>query len=270
MKLKEYRIPIPLTLDEYHLGQQWTEFELFKENFHTCLTLSNNLTEKKRLEIIEEKIPSYLKFHITSSTIITHKKYHFKDQKPKYFDLFFLNTQHDFILDEYSINNWPYTLTIIENLLYSIRIIIQSYYNDNNNLSLMNNKQMSHLYFSLNYEQIKNLKDYEIINIAEQINDKNDYHFDEDLTRNFSKKKPNILPLELNTKWYENSHKTQPSMCVYKLIELIMLNDKSFLSKAMNKLIVKIERNFFQTRKTVNSIEFYKISFLLEHSVFYH
>lgn len=238
MKLKEYRIPIPLTLDEYRLGQQWTEIELFKENLSTCFITSDNLTEEKRLEIIEEKIPLNLKSFITSTTIITHKKYNLKDQKPKYLDLLFLNTQTDLILDEYSFNNWPYTLTIIENLIHSIRIIIQSYYL-NNNLSLINNKENSQIYFSLNQEQIKDLKDYEIINIADKLDEKKDYRIDEDPTRNFSKKKPNILPLEFNRKWYENWPQNQPSMCVYKLIELIIINEKSFLSKATNKFLVK-------------------------------
>jgi len=235
MKLKEYRIPIPLTLDEYRLGQQWTEIELFKETLQTCstsITIYDNLTEEKRLEILNEKIPLNLKSNITSTTIVQHKKYNLKDQKPKFLELFFLNTKTELILDEYSFNNWPYTLTIIENFDYSIRIIIQSYYINHNN----NN---SHLYFSLNNEQIKYLKDYEIINIAERLDDKNDYRIDEDPTRNISKKKPNILPLEFNTKWYENWPKNQPLMCVYKLIELIIFNEKSFFTKATNKFLVK-------------------------------
>jgi len=238
MKLKEYRIPIPLTLEEYRLGQQWTENELFKENLQTCRTIYNNITEEKRLEIIKEKIPLNLKSIITSSTIITHKIYNFKDQKPKFIEFFFLNTKTDLILDEYSFNNWPYTLTIIENLDNSIRIIIQSYY-INNNLSIINNNQNSQIYFSLNDEQIKYLKDYEIINISERLDDKKDYRIDEDPTRNISIKKPDLLPLELNTKWYENWPNNQPSMCVYKLIELIIFNEKSFFTKATNKFLVK-------------------------------
>lgn len=235
MKLKEYRIPLPLTLDEYRRGQQWTENELFKETFQTCstsITLDNHLSEEKRLEIIKEKIPFNYKSYITSSTRITHKKYHIKDQKPKFLELFFLNSKTDLILDEYAFNNWPYTLTIIENLDHSLRILIQSYY-INHHYSILNNSQ---LYFSLTDEQMKYLKDYEIINIAERLED---YRIDEDPTRNISRKKPNILPLQLNTKWYENWPKNQSSMCVYKLIEVILFNEKSFFTKAANKILVK-------------------------------
>lgn len=60
MKLKEYRIPLPLTLDEYRLGQQWTENELLKETFPTCSTcriMNEQITEEKRTEIIRKKFP---------------------------------------------------------------------------------------------------------------------------------------------------------------------------------------------------------------------
>jgi hypothetical protein len=237
MKLKEYRIPLPLTLDEYRRGQQWTENELLKETiqtYSTSIIFDNYFNEEKRLEIINEKIPLNLKSYITSSTLITHKKYHIKNQKSKFFELFFFNSKTDLILDEYAFNNWPYTLTIIENLDYSLRIFIQSYYI---------NHHLSQFYFSLTDEQMKYLKDYEIINIAERFEEKNkDYRIDEDPTRNISRKKPNILPLQLNTKWYENWPKTQPSMCVYKLIEVILFNEKSFFTKATNKLLVEKKR----------------------------
>jgi hypothetical protein len=241
MKFKEYRIPMPLTLDEYRLGQQWTENELFQEIFPTCITMN----DQKRLEIIEEKIPVNLKSNITSETLITHKKYNLKDQKPKFLGLLFSNSKTDLILDEYSFDNWPYTLTIIENLDYSIRIIIQSYY-INNHLSNIYQNSNSQLYFSLNNEQMKYLKDYEIINIAERLEDKKDYRIDEDPTRNVSRKKPYLLPLQLNTKWYENWPNNQESMCVYKLIELIIFNEESFFTKATNKLIVKIKISRFR------------------------
>ncbi|CAF3593818.1 unnamed protein product, partial [Rotaria sp. Silwood2] len=241
MRLKEYRIPIPLNLDEYRLGQQWTEIELLKETLQTCstcITIYENISEQERLDIINEKIPITLKTNITSSTLITHKKYNIKDQTPKFLELFFLKSKNDLILDEYSWDNWPYTLTIIENIDYYIRIIIQSYY-INNNLSIINNN--SQLYFTLNDEQIKSLKDYEIINIAERLDEKKDYRLDEDPTRNLSIKKPNILPLQLNTKWYENWPNNQSSMCVYKLIELNIFNEnndeKSFFTKTTNKIL---------------------------------
>ncbi|CAF3511571.1 unnamed protein product [Rotaria sp. Silwood1] len=241
MRLKEYRIPIPLNLDEYRLGQQWTEIELLKETLQTCstcVTLYDNISEQERLDIINEKIPLTLKTNIKSSTKMTHKKYNIKDQTPKFLELFFLKSNNDLILDEYSWDNWPYTLTIIENIDYYIRIIIQSYY-INNNLSIINNN--SQLYFTLNDEQIKSLKDYEIINIAERLDEKKDYRLDEDPTRNSSIKKPNILPLQLNTKWYENWPNNQSSMCVYKLIELNIFNEnndeKSFFTKTTNKIL---------------------------------
>jgi hypothetical protein len=242
MKLKEYRIPIPLTLDEYRLGQQWTEIELLKESLQTSSTyvsIYDYITDKENLEIINEKIPLILKPNITSATKLLYKKYHIKDQLPKFIDLFFDKTKTDLVLDEYSWENWPYTLTIIENIENDIRVIIQSYYANNNN---------SQVYFTLNDEQIKYLKDYEIINIAEKIEEKKEYRIDEDPTKNISVKKPNILPLELNSKWYEHWPITQPSMCVYKLIEFTILNEKtdekSFFTKTTNKYIVKLQHFF--------------------------
>jgi hypothetical protein len=238
MKLKEYRIPIPLTLDEYHLGQQWTELELIKETLQTCstcVTICDNISEQERLEIFQEKIPLTLQTQITSSTQMTHKKYNIKDQTPKFLECFLFKSKSDLILDEYSWDNWPYTLTVIENLEYYIRIIIQSCYRS----TITDDHQFV---FSLNDEQMKYLKDYEIINIAERLDEKKDYRVDEDPTRNISIKKPHLLPLQLNTKWYENWPKNQSSMCVYKLIELITFNEKndekSFFTKATNKLLV--------------------------------
>ncbi|CAF3637824.1 unnamed protein product [Rotaria sordida] len=266
MRLKEYRIPIPLNLDEYRLGQQWTELELLKESLQTCstcITIYDNISEQERLDIINEKIPLTLKTNITSSTLMTHKKYNIKDQTPKFLELFFFKSKNDLILDEYSWDNWPYTLTIIENIDYYIRIIIQSYYR-NNNLSFINNNN-SQLYFTLNNEQIKYLKDYEIINIAERLDEKKDYRLDEDPTRNLSIKKPNILPLQLNTKWYENWSNNQSSMCVYKLIELIIFNEnndeKSFLTKTTNKIlwssIIKTQKMIYHRfhQKLISNID---------------
>ncbi|CAM4816123.1 unnamed protein product [Rotaria magnacalcarata] len=265
MRLKEYRIPIPLTLDEYRLGQQWTEIELLKETLETCTTcikIYDNITEQERLNIINEKIPLELKNNITSSTIITHKKYNIKDQTPKFLELLFSKPKTDLMLDEYSWDNWPYTLTIIENTDYYIRIIIQSYY-INNNLSIINNN--SPLNFPFNSEQIKYLKEYEIINIAERLDEKNDYRIDEDPTRNSSMKKPNILPLQLNTKWYENWPNQKSSMWVHKLIELIIVNEnndgKSFFTKTTDKIlwssIIKIQKMIYHRfhQKMICSID---------------
>lgn len=238
MKFKEYCIPLPLTLDEYRRGQQWTENELLKESFQTCSTsilLDEQLVDEKRVKIINEKLPFSYRTHLTSSTNITHKKYHIKNPKSKLFDFFRLHSKTDFILDEFSFNNWPYTLTILENLDHSLRIFIQSFYMNN----MLNQSEHSQLYFALNDEQMKDFNQYEIINIAERIEEKKDYRIDEDPTRNISRKKPHILPLQLNSKWYENWPNNQPSMCVYKLIELIHCNDKSLLTKATNKLLVR-------------------------------
>ncbi|CAF0715680.1 unnamed protein product [Adineta steineri] len=237
MKLKEYRIPMPLTLDEYRLGQQWTEIELLKESlqtYSTCIKISDNIPEEKRLEIIHEKLPLRLQSTINSSIQMKHKKYFIKDQKSKFFDFFSFKSKIDLILDEYSWDNWPYTLTIVENIENSIRIIIQSYYK---NISLSQMNLNSQLYFSLNDEQRKYLKDYEIINISERFEDKKDYRIDEDPTRNISLKKPNLLPLQFSTKWYENLSKNQSLMYVYKLIELVMIDEESFFTRATNKIL---------------------------------
>lgn len=251
MKLKEYRIPLPITLDEYRRGQQWTEIELLKETFQTSSTsliLNESITDEKHLQIIYEKLPFSFKSHLTPSMMITHKKYQIQNPKNKFFDFFLLNSKADLILEEYSINSWPYTLTILENLDHSLRILIQSFY-INNHLAMLNQTDNSHVYFALNDQQIKALNEYEIINIAERLEEKKDYRIDEDPTRNFSRKKPHLLPLQFNSKWYEHWPRNQPSMCVYKLIELIIFNEKSFITKATNKLLVKsdqgdLNRNF--------------------------
>lgn len=241
MKIKEYRIPLPITLDEYRRGQQWTETELLKETFQTSSTsliLNESITDEKHFQIIYDKLPCSFKSHLTSSTIITHKKYQIQNPKNKFFDFFLLNSKTDLILEEYFINNWPHTLTILENLDHSLRILIQSFY-INNHLPMLNQPENSQRYFALNEQQMKSLNDYEIINIAERLDEKKDYRIDEDPTRNFSRKKPHLLPLQLNSKWYEHCPRNHPSMCVYKLIELIIFNEKSFISKATNKLLVK-------------------------------
>ena len=240
MKFKEYRIPLPLTLDEYRRGQQWTENELLKETFQTCSTLillDEQITDEQHAKIIWEKLPFSYKSHLAPSTSITHKKYRIQNSKSKLFDFFLLNTKADFILDEFSFNNWPYTLTILENVEYSLRIFIQSFY-VNNHLTMFNRAEHCQFYFPWNNDdERKSFNQYEIINIAERFDEKKDYRIDEDPTRNFSRKKPHLLPLQLNSKWYENWPSHQPSMCVYKLIELILFNEKSLLTKATNKLL---------------------------------
>ncbi|CAF0849875.1 unnamed protein product [Adineta ricciae] len=249
MKLKEYRIPMPLSLDEYHLGQQWTEIELLKETLQTCathVTMFENITEQERMKIINDKVPLPLRDKISFLTPMTHRQYQIKDQKSKFFNFVFFKPKTDLVLDEYSWDSWPYTLTIVENLENSIRIIVQSYCQTNSPLAINQNCQV---YFPLNTDQMRISKDYEIINVSERLDEKRDYRIDEDPTRNISLKKPNLLPLELNSKWYEN----QSSICVYKIVELMMLNDsneeKSFLSKATNKIIwssiVKTQRMLY-------------------------
>ncbi len=52
-----------LSLEEYRLGQHWTEKELFKETLQTCstcITIDQNISEEKRLEMINEKVPLHL------------------------------------------------------------------------------------------------------------------------------------------------------------------------------------------------------------------
>ena len=256
MKLKEYRIPIPLTLDEYRLGQQWTEIELLKEvrrTCSTCLTIYENIGEQERAEIIKEKLPSTFHTTITASTPMAHKKYNVKNQMPKFLELLFVKASTDLILDEYSWDSWPYTITIIENAEYHMRLIIQSYYVDNH-LAALNRTSHLQSVFSVNDEQMKYLKDYEVINIAERL-DSADYRIDEDPTRIQSLKKPHLLPLEVNSKWYEQWPKSCASMCVYKLIELVVANEKtdsqSLLTKATNRLLVNLD---FHSDETCHSL----------------
>lgn len=249
MKLKEYRIPIPLTLDEYRLGQQWTENELLKETFQncsTCLTIFDHVNEQERLDIIKDKIPNTWKTNITAATLMTHKRYNVKDQIPKYVEVLFLKSKTDLILDEYCWDDWPYTLTIIENVEHNMRILIRSYYRNNHLMSINEtNTRNLQVFYSIDDEQTKYLRDYEIINIAERL-DAKEYRSDEDPTKVSSMKKPHLLPLQLNARWYENWPASQSSMCVYKLIELVMVDgksdEKSFLGKAANKVLVSSNR----------------------------
>ena len=264
MKLKEYRIPIPLTLEEYRLGQQWTENELLKETFQncaTCLTIFDHSNEQERSDIIKEKIPMTLKTTITSATPMTHKRYNVKDQIPKYLEVLFLKSKTDLILDEYCWDDWPYTLTIIENVEYRLRIIIRSYYRNNHLTSIheTNNANLQ-VFYSINDEQMKYLNDYEIINIAERLEPK-EYHADEDPTKISSVKRPHLLPLQFNSKWYENWSTNNSSMCVYKLIELVMFDgkveEKSFLTKAANKILVLISFSLQNVFRSILSLSLF-------------
>lgn len=244
MKLKEYRIPMPLTLDEYRLGQQWTEIELLRETLQTsstCVTFYDHVNEQERSEIITEKVPHALQSKLTSSTPMTHRKYHIKDQQSKLFDFFLFKPKIELILDEYSWDRWPYTLTIVENLENDVRIVIQSCCQP---LSSSSIDPTSHRCFSLTNEQTKALKDYELINISERCEERREYRADEDPTRNVSRKKAQLLPLQANSRWYENTTRNHPLVCVCKLIELVMLSeghgDSSLLTKATNRLIVRL------------------------------
>ena len=170
---------------------------------------------------------------------MTHKQYNIKDQIPKFVELLLVKSKADLVLDEYCWDDWPYTLTIIENVDFHLRVIIQSYYRHNHLTSITHSNPNLQLFFSLNEDQMKCLKDYEIINITERLEEK-EYRSDEDPTRTHSARKPHLLPLQLNVKWYENWPKTHSSMCVYKLIELVMFDEKSLLNKATNRILVSL------------------------------
>lgn len=58
MRLKEYRIPIPLILDEYQLGKQGIEIQLIKEILQICstyFTIYEHTTEQECSDIINGK-----------------------------------------------------------------------------------------------------------------------------------------------------------------------------------------------------------------------
>jgi hypothetical protein len=247
MKLKEYRIPMPLSLEEYRLGQRWTEMEMLKETFHRCsdhLTICDHLDSNDRSALIEEKIPFHLRARIDSSTAFIHKQYRITDQLPKLIGLFFSTSDHNLILDEYSWDQWPYTLTIIENNASRLRVIIQSYHR-NNLVTCIHQSHNLSLFYSIGNEQLKHLKDYEVINIAERIDHK-DYRSDEDPTCNVSLKKPHLLPISADGKWYEQWSQTRASTCVYKLIELVF-NDEthsqhSLIDRMTSRILVKDDR----------------------------
>lgn len=242
---------MPLTLDEYRLGQQWTEKELLKETFEncsSCLTIFDHRDENERAEILKEKFPvKNLPLNISAATNMTHKRYNVKDQIPKSVELLFLKSKNDLILDEYSWDVWPFTLTIIECNEYHWRIIIRSHYRNNHSADLYEtNRKILQTFYSIDDEQEKSLHDCEIINIAERLEGK-DYRSEEDPTKTSSRKKPDLLPLHLNAKWYENWPNQRPSMCVFKLIELVVLNEKSLLNKATNKLLVRPSLRLLRT-----------------------
>ena len=258
-KFKEYRIPMPLTLDEYRLGQRWTENELIKEMFEncsTCLTIFDHRDENERAQMLKEKFSTNLPMKINATTTMTHKRYNVKDQIPKYVENFFFKTKNEIFLDEFSWEIWPFTFTIIENVDFHWRIVIRSYHENHHSTNLYEtNRKILKNFYSIDDEQEKFLRDFEILNIAERLDGK-DYRIDEDPTKSSSRKRTNLLPLEINSKWFENFPKTRSSMCVFKLIELVVLDEKSLVNKAMNKFLVRFSfSTFCRTRFFFSSFQ---------------
>ncbi|CAF0741267.1 unnamed protein product [Didymodactylos carnosus] len=224
MRYKEFRIPLPLTVDEYKIGQQWTELQILRETWISCQNCVTFIDEPKKEYEISASVHRPLK------GIHTHKKYNLTNQTPKFLDLISSKSSGNGIeLDECSWYDYPYTLTIIKNEEHRITITIQSVY--------LQDSGTTDNPFHLTKDQLDK-RTIEIINIASKVND--DYKKEEDPLLCQSKK---IERNPFSKSWWESltsnhqhnqaeKHSSQlddvPIMCCYKLVE-ISTDEKSKL-----------------------------------------
>jgi hypothetical protein len=224
MLIKEFRIPLPFTCDEYKLGQLWSTGEASKNETgggEGIEVLTNEpFEEGEHIDDLDK--PRKGQF--------THKIYHIASRVPRF--VRYIAPKGSLEIYERSWNCFPWNKTVISNPEYmkeGFHVTIISMHVDNDNGKLDNVHELDE----------KQLAKREIvpIDIVNDPVDPRDYKEDEDLSK-IKSEKTGRGPFPKD--WQET---TQPMMCVYKLV---MCEFKWWgLQGRVEKIIMNVERRVF-------------------------
>lgn len=221
MLIKEFRICLPMTVDEYQVAQLWSVAQASKDNTgggEGVVVLNNEPFANK-----EDLFKNY------SSGQYTHKIYKLKSKVPGIIRK--IAPKGALEIHEEAWNAFPYCKTVINNPDYmkeKFSIVIESMHaNDNGTQDNI---------FSLSYDQLKKREVIQIDIVNDKIDPK-EYKEKEDPKKFLSGKTGRG---QLKTNWIETQ---KPLMCVYKLVHCEF---KWFgLQAKIEKFIQNFERTIF-------------------------
>ncbi|CAF0770231.1 unnamed protein product [Didymodactylos carnosus] len=234
--ITEFRIVLPLTVEEYQLAQLWSTAECSKQNTgggEGVEVIKNEPFEKPMSAAFLEKF---------NKGQYTHKIYHLRDRVPGFVKAL-VSSPDAFDLHEEAHNAYPYCKTVLTSAYMKDAMYID-----------ISTLHLPHVYdsrtdcFQDNVHQLGK-KDYDrrkivVINIADPVS-ANDYKPKEDPTK-FKSIKTGRGPLI--GEWQKNC---QPLMCCYKLVRVhfkwfgIGTRVQDFIMKQEQRLFRNFHRQLF-------------------------
>ncbi|TNN20269.1 Phosphatidylinositol transfer protein alpha isoform isoform 1 [Schistosoma japonicum] len=207
MIIKEFRIILPLTVDEYRVGQLWAVAEASKNETGGGEGIEVLVNEPFDREVNPPESPLIANGEEFFSGQYTHKRFYLASKVPGY--VRFLAPKGSLEVDEKAWNAYPYCRTILQN---------PKYMQDNFTLII----ESMHVQDKVNIENIHNLppkllaqREVIYIDIAnDQLHIASDYDPSCD-PRIYQSVKTGRGPL-VGPRWWENTD--LPIMCAYKLV----------------------------------------------------
>uniref|UniRef100_A0A1B6CRP9 Phosphatidylinositol transfer protein N-terminal domain-containing protein n=1 Tax=Clastoptera arizonana TaxID=38151 RepID=A0A1B6CRP9_9HEMI len=229
MLIKEYRVPLPLSVEEYQVGQLYSVAEVSK----------NETGGGEGIEVIRnEPFDNYplLGGKFTKGQY-TYKIYHLQSKVPAFIRL--LAPKGSLEIHEEAWNAYPYCRTVITNPGYmkeNFSIVIDSYH-------IPDDGKQDNVH-ELTPEQLKN-REVIFIDIGSDAISPSDYKLSEDPSK-FKSEKTNRGPLVGN--WADG---IQPIMTCYKLVSVefkwfgLQTRIESFIHKSERRLFTNFHRQVF-------------------------
>ncbi|CAF1067557.1 unnamed protein product [Rotaria sordida] len=198
MHITEFRIILPMTVEEYQVAQLFATAKVSKQNTgggEGVEVLTNEPFQKSMSEAFLGKynVGQY-----------TRKIYHFASRVPAFVRLVFKDTSLS--MHEEAWNAYPYCKTVITNPYMKENMII-----DISTLHLPDRGESENVHQLTNDELKKRHIVY--IHISDKVN-RNDYKPEEDPEK-YHSTKTGRGPLLSSEQWYKNC---EPHMCCYKLV----------------------------------------------------
>ncbi|CAF0738311.1 unnamed protein product [Didymodactylos carnosus] len=234
--ITEFRILLPLTVEEYQLAQLWSTAECSKQN-----TGGGEGVEVIKNEPFEKPMSAaFLGKYNTGQ--YTHKIYHLKDRVPGFVKVL-VSSPDAFDLHEEAHNAYPYCKTVLTSAYMK-----DAMYIDISTLHLPHSSDSMGDSFQDNVHQLDK-RDHDrrkvvVINIADRV-PTTDYKQEEDPTQ-FKSVKTGRGPL--NGEWYRGC---QPLMCCYKLVRVhfkwfpIGTKVQDYIMKQEQRLFRNFHRQLF-------------------------
>lgn len=229
MIIKEYRIILPMTVEEYQIGQLYTVAEASKGETGggDGVEIVTNELFNKDLHCPDPPLLNGHPDYVTGQ--YTYKLYHMSQKLPGFVRVILSPSAMTFA--EYAWNAYPYCRTLIKHeLLSSFGVSIESFHSSD--ITLENPHQ-------LDAEELRKLE-VVWIDIADISPSDKDYVTEED-PKLFVSQKTGRGPLKPGW-WLENY--TGPIMCAYKVIKCSF--PTPLFGKRIEAMIQRQERRLFQ------------------------